>query len=139
VQIAGWIWLVIGSLSLFTNLLTFVLTAPQGAGSPLFGAIIGAVFCHVGLQSVQGKAKDTLGNGIGSLILGLLQGGLGIFLAVGAPLLVGQNVLIAGILGGIAILGGSGLIAAGVLALIGRKRYKAWRRAQNARDKLIRR
>jgi hypothetical protein len=88
-------------------------------GGLLLG-LFGAVFVHVGVQSVRGTARDTLGNGIGSIIFGLLNLGSGT-LQAGA----GQVIQ-----AGVGFLVGAGLIAAGVLALVGRSDYKAWRRAQ---------
>jgi len=142
VHIAGVIWIVFGSLILLNAainpLLTFGMAAGGGAqtaggGCPVvIGVLVGAVFIHVGVQSTRGTAKDTLGNGIGSIIFGLLNGGFGALLLVGAVAAGGTAGLIVGILGGVNLLGGIGLLAAGVLALVGRDEYKAWRRAQRA-------
>lgn len=142
VHIAGVIWIVFGSLILVNAAINLLLTFGMAAGggaqaaggmsSVLIGVLVGAVFIHVGVQSTRGTAKDTLGNGIGSIIFGLLNGGLGALLLVGAVAAEGTAGLIAGILGGVSILGGIGLLAAGVLALVVREEYRAWRRAQRA-------
>jgi hypothetical protein len=137
------IWIVFGSLILLNAainlLLTFGMSAGGGAQAAggvcpvLIGVLFGAVFIHVGVQSVQGTAKDTLGNGIGSIIFALLNGGFGVLLMVGAVAVGGTAGLIAALLGGVSLLGGIGLLAAGVLALVGREEYKAWRRAHKRR------
>jgi hypothetical protein len=143
VHIAGVIWIIFGSLILLNAAINLLLTVGMaagdgaqaaGGGSPVWiGVLVGAVFIHVGVQSTRGTAKDTLGNGIGSLIFGLLNGGFGAFLIVGAIAAGGIAGLIAAIFGGISLLGGIGLLVAGVLALVGREEYKAWRRAQKSR------
>jgi hypothetical protein len=127
-----------------TLLLTFVATAAGGAQAwcgvcpVLIGVLFGAVFIHVGVQSTRGTARDTLGNGIGSLGFALLNGGFGVLLITSGIVASGTtggragstDALIAGIIGGSSLLDGIGLLAAGVLALVGRREYKAWRRAQ---------
>jgi hypothetical protein len=143
VHTAGVIWIIFGCLILLgaavNLLLTFgVAAAPRadavgGVCPVLIYVISGAVFVHVGVQSTRGTAKDTLGNGIGSLIFGLVDMGFGALLIVGA--IAGGEVtgVIAGTLGGINLLVGIGLLHAGVLALGGREEYKAWQRAQKGR------
>jgi hypothetical protein len=105
----------------------------------IFVILIGAVFLNVGVQSVRGTARDTLGNGIGSILFGLLYGGAGTFLMIGSFFLhtlaaeTETAALMLGIFGTIALLCGLGLLAAGVMALVGRDEYKAWRRAEKRR------
>jgi hypothetical protein len=134
VTIAGIAWIVFGALIL-VNLMVFLLAmfglaalgqgAEKGAaiGGGACGGLIlglfGAVFLHVGVQSVRGTARDTLGNGIGSILFGLLNMGAGVLQVAGGQILQA----------GLAFVPGAGLIAAGVLALVGRRDYKAWRRA----------
>ncbi len=89
----------------------------------LFLGLIGGGFIYVGVQSVNGAAQDTLGNGIGSIIFGVLN------LAAGIAR-IGAGFFIDGV---ISVLCGSGLLAAGVMALVGREEYRAWRRAHKAR------
>ena len=134
VHTAGVIWIIFGCLILLSAavnlLLTFGLAAAPGAHAVggvcpvLIYVISGAVFVHVGVQSTRGTAKDTLGNGIGSLIFGLLNGGFGALLIVGAIAAGGAAGVIAGTLGGINLLGGIGLLAAGVLALANTKKRR---------------
>src|SRR5262245_30675645 len=86
VRIAGVIWVVFGALILLNAALNVVLNLGAGAaGGPpgggicplLVAALFGAAFAHVGLQSLRGTARDTLGNGIGSIVIGLLNAGFG--------------------------------------------------------------
>jgi hypothetical protein len=75
--------------------------------------LLGAPFIFVGAQSVRGKVtgRGILENSIGSIGLGLLTFGFGVFLAVNEQLIPA----------GIGLLDGIGLLAAGVLALAGRR------------------
>jgi hypothetical protein len=74
------------------------------------------VFLVLGIQTVRGAVRDTLGNGIGSLVFGL------IFLILGVAAPGASSVGDAGLTG----LCASGLLVAGVLALAGRRDYKVW-------------
>lgn len=142
VYAAGVVWIVFGCLILLNSLVTLFVPAPQpqpGENQPapnvcpvLIGVLFGVVFIHVGLQSVKGTAKDTLGNGIGSIVIGLGNGGFGALMVVGGLALGGTVGLIACVGGGISVLCGLGLLTAGALALVGRADYKAWRRSEKA-------
>src|SRR5436305_8370949 len=80
VRLAGVIWICFGSLILLgaaSNLL--LLSGNRGGDAAgqtggmvgvVFVAFFGAVFLHVGVQSTRGTAKDTLGNGVSSIIFG---------------------------------------------------------------------
>jgi hypothetical protein len=103
--------------------------------------LFGAVFLNVGIQSVRGRAVDTLGNGLGSFLFGLIFGGWGSMLllagtagSIATPSDKAGNVgaLVMLIVGGLYVLGGLLLLPAGLMALIGRGRYKAWRKAKKA-------
>jgi hypothetical protein len=136
---AGIIWIVFGSLILLSRVLELILmfALPPQAGdraaggafavgqtcAVVFIALVGGVFVHVGVTSLTGTAKDTLGNGIGSFFFAALLGGVGLLgaLAKGQP-----------ILAVISLATGAGLLAAGVLACVGRGDYKAWRHARKA-------
>ena len=147
VQIAGIIWIVIGSLILLNAAAGLLLTfGTVGGGADraggvcpmLIGVLFAAVFLHVGIQSTRGTAKDTLGNGIGSILFGLPNAGFGVIL-IGGAAVAGRPVgLILVLLGIVCLLAAVGLLAAGVLALVGRQQYKAWRRAQKNRFRAAR-
>jgi hypothetical protein len=150
---AGVIWIIFGGLILLITLVNVVanlaLTPSAPPGTPagaqgaaaaaqgtglvctlLFGAFVGGVFVHVGVQSVNGTAKDTLGNGVGSMIFALLYGGWAVVALLAALVVGGTLGIILVIGGGVNIISGVALLIAGILALIGRADYKAWRRAQ---------
>jgi hypothetical protein len=138
VRVAGVLWLCFGSIGLLGAILGFVLNTQQAGGgagksSPVpncCGMLIPIVFLHVGLQTVQGKAKDTLGNGIGSIVFGMF------YLAVAGVFIFLENNAFAGkglgglgmVVGLIAGLFGLLLLLAGTMALVSRTQYKAWRR-----------
>lgn len=142
VFVAGVAWIILGCLFLLNALLAMGLSAagnqesnPAACG-PLLGIVMGAAFVFVGMQTVRGTARDTLGNAIGSIVLGILQGAAGGFLLVSSMAQRGKGdptVLIA--IGCFALIICAGLVVAGVLALMGRAEYKAWYKAQNKRNK----
>jgi hypothetical protein len=131
VKAAGIVWIIFGTLILVNMLVLVVLmsllaarahagaVAASGVCVGLFLGAFGAAFILVGVQSVRGTAPGTLGNGIGSIGFGLFNIVYGMTLADDGHL----------IQSGIALIGGAGLLAAGVLALVGRGQYMAWRRA----------
>src|SRR5436309_357034 len=92
VRIAGNIWIIFGGL-LLLNLI----------GGAVLGALCGVVFIYVGIQSAQGRARDTLENGIGSIIFGLLNLGFGVLTVAGV---VGDTSTAATVAGVAAIVGG---------------------------------
>ncbi len=132
---AGVIWIVYGCLvflDLVVVLLAIFAVAANAKGDAAgavvagtlcglaFVGLIGAAFLFVGVQSVRGTARDTLGNGVGSIILGLLGlGGVALYASLGQFIPAGG-----------AAVGGGLLLTAGVLALVGRSPYKLWRMAQ---------
>jgi hypothetical protein len=106
---------------------------------------VGAGFLTVGQQSVRGTARDTLGNGIGSIGLSVLLSGCG------GILFLDLNVLKRVAVGPVIMLGTSSsmsaaLFTAGILALAGRAQYRAWRESdqlargpgEEARDSISR-
>jgi len=137
VQVAGAVWIIYGIVALVN--LAFLILFIVGAGEEkpdadreaqkaaialatcfgMFQALIGLVFIHVGIQSIRGTARDTLGNGIGSLLFGLIN------LAQGGRLGMAGDFVLAGFY----FLFGVLLIGAGVLALAGRREYRQWREA----------
>jgi hypothetical protein len=136
VKVAGITWIAIGCFSVLNAALTLALSAasaPGGVCPGLIGFLVGGVFIHAGLQTVRGTARDTLGNGVGSLFFGLLNLGVGLML-VGVGL-AGQEqgsgiAVVAAVAGVVSVLAGISLLAAGVLALVGRSQYRAWLQAQ---------
>ena len=150
-RIAAIAWIVFGCLVLLTGLLNLVVElvglATAGGGAPeatgravggacvmIFALLFGGGFVFVGVQTILGWANDTLGNGIGSILLGLLClscGGSG--LVTVASGVGGQPVAVGVISAAINLLSGLGLIAAGVLALVGRSDYVAWKRKNTRR------
>jgi hypothetical protein len=146
VRAAGVIWIVFGCLILLgaaANLVVSVGAAGAGAGpraaapgqppagvgicGALVNALFGAAFVFVGVQSFNGTARDTLGNGIGSIGIGLLNGGCGALFVAAGVAGGGAGAPLAVVVGAASILGGLGLLAAGVLALVGRAGYRAYK------------
>jgi hypothetical protein len=145
VRAAGIIWIVFGALILLSGglqLLAQLALAPTEARGAFFsGAVCGAlfvgfvggVFIHVGVQSLSGTARDTLGNGIGSIIFAALIGGITLVVLVAAASVrsvrgeatPGWAVVIPLVINSLAAFG---LLAAGVLALVGRQGYREYRR-----------
>jgi hypothetical protein len=149
VRAAGIIWISIGALGLATAVLSLVGNlAMQGGGGPggpvpilcsfVCFAAIPAVFLMVGVQTVKGTAKGTLGNGIGSIIFGLLA--LSVPVSVGW--IIGRAAAGGGLPGGggldtlmlivfgVYVVLGLALFVAGGLAIAGRDAYTEWRVAR---------
>jgi hypothetical protein len=143
VMAAGIFWIVLGAVLVLALLIALVgmFIAAQGRqekGEVVFGGLctglfiglIGGAFIFVGIQTILGSARDTLGNGIGSIIFGVLNGGAGL----------GQVLIREYFQSAISFICGVGLLTAGVLALVGRDGYKRWRRARRpGRRKRVRR
>lgn len=111
---AGVLWCVFGSLVLLLIVFT---------SEPFSAAVIGLIggsFNFVGVQTIGGWARDVLGNGLGSLILGgaAILCGLGLLPQGGPYALAGVMLMVIGL----------PLVAAGICALSGRGAYKKWRR-----------
>jgi hypothetical protein len=138
VTAAGVIWIVFGGLILLNLVLTIALVGVTARGEgPMdpsrfsgqicglgFFGLIGCVFIMVGIRSVLGAARGTLGSGIGSIVLSVLH--LGVAASLAGMLKFNQ----AGMLG----LLGTLLLTGGILALVGRSQYKLWREAQSTRN-----
>ena len=142
VLIAGVGWIVFGSLLLLSGtVIGIILTnRPMQVDNPtpglftgmcflFFAALFGAGFIFVGVQSVRGTAPGTLGNGIGSLIFGVLNLAGGIAQAKN-----GETV--AALISFVCV---AGLWGAGILALVGGADYRRWREAHKPRKKAKRR
>ena len=116
VKAAGMIWIGFGVLGFATVILSFMVTVAvengKGAGG-ICGVIIPIAFLIVGIQSVKGTAPGTMGNGIGSIIFGLLYLGIAVLVLASSALGAGA---IAVVLGGLSALLGTALLTAGVLA-----------------------
>ena len=150
VTAAGVIWLVIGVLGTLSFLLQIALTGARlggaGPGAPVQATAAGASLCcgvvfalaflWIGYQTVTGKAADVLGNAIGSFVFALIYLGIGVLFAVlplvgaGPPPFPGVVVVVV-----LALSAGLGLLflTAGLLALAGRGRYRAWKRSLRPR------
>ncbi len=136
VMAAGIFWIVLGAVLVLALLVAlagafFIAQGRQEKGEVVFGGLctglfiglIGGAFIFVGVQTILGSARDTLGNGIGSIIFGVLNGGAGL----------GQVLTREYFHSAVSILCAVGLLTAGVLALVGRNPYKAWRRSRRPR------
>ena len=135
VLIAGLIWIVVGSMTvLFTALMLLLalvfapgdeLAAVMDAAAlaTLFGALVGGAFLFVGVQTLRGAARDTLGNGIGSIVLGSLSFISGIVRIATGNIPRGL----------ISMCWACALVTAGILALAGRAEYGRWITAKRAR------
>jgi hypothetical protein len=91
-------------------------------------ALLGVVFIIVAIRCISGRAKDVLGISIGSLIFGM-------FYTVGGMVLLpielkkSSNLDLVAITLIVLFLFAALPCLAAVLALVGRKKYKAYRRA----------
>jgi hypothetical protein len=141
VKAAGVIWIVFGCIILL-NLVALVFivflfaanqrNGPAAAGAvggglcvAVIGGLFAAAFLYVGAQTARGTARDTVGNSVGSFVFALFNFGGAAVNAAGGGFV--QAVVSA--------LGGTLLLAAGVLALAGRSQYKLWRKEQARRLK----
>ncbi|MFO0964806.1 MAG: DUF4339 domain-containing protein [Gemmataceae bacterium] len=132
---AGIIWVVIGGLVLLGNAVNIIVTVttpgqrPALAGlvcSGVVAALFGAAFLFVGVQSIDGSAPGTMGNGIGSIIFAALVIGGGIVSVVAAGAL--WPMLIAGA-------EAAALFIAGILAMVSGPEYAEWRSTRKARQR----
>jgi hypothetical protein len=129
------IWIIEGCFYLFMAALLVIgiVVGPlKGDSSFVVGlcmvavsGLFGCVFVYVSVQTYRGKARDTFGNSMGSLALGLF-----FTLPLCCLSNVGRVPFKARTHGW--LLTGAPLLTAGILALVGRTRYKAWRGMQNA-------
>lgn len=115
---AGVLWIICGGLGTIANLIAAF--AARGRITGAMGIPIAIAFFVVGIQSVSGKAKDMLGNSIASLIIG----GLGIIGVLVLTAMARHGIVL------VAIVYPAGLITAGILGLVGRGRYLAYKRGK---------
>jgi hypothetical protein len=121
---AGWLWITFGAISCVGLILTAAFGPPSHIAVVLISLGLALVFLHLGKQTVLGKASDTLGNGVGSVVFGLF--GLVGFVGAGStPAPVTAEDLMTYSMSGM-------LLVAGVLALIGRRDYRHWRRVRQS-------
>ncbi|HEY2787698.1 MAG TPA: hypothetical protein VGJ05_22260 [Fimbriiglobus sp.] len=131
VRIAAVLWIGFGALGLIGGMIQLGQAGAQrgngqSTGGPCCGFVIAIAFIVVGYQTLTGKAKDTLGNGIGSILIGLLYLAIAgvLFAAVRVRAQFGGEVNFIAVFVGLI---GISLILAGMLAIVGRENYKAWR------------
>lgn len=136
VMASGIIWIGFGTLNLLGTMLIFAnVAANPGARptAPCCAGGIGIAFLVCGLQTVLGKASDTLGNSIGSLVFGLIYMLLAAGVAAFGGAVVGkQNAANdAEMLFLVIFLGSIGftLEVAALLGFMGRTAYRDWREA----------
>jgi hypothetical protein len=154
VVVAGYICCAFGGLFLLSRVADFTISkaldipaaGPQGGVLPLaFGAVIGLMFLSSGVLTVQGKAKNLAGNGVFSLVIGLLC------CVVNFPSFLRVLALSSGeepqpegypdwllpvmlFIGSASVVMGLALMLAGVLMLTGRNAYEAWRTRHSGDD-----
>ena len=163
VKTAGYLWITLGVIGILLQIANIVVNkvlidvpvaqnqaeaAGQATGQVCgmaCGMLFAAAFIFVGVQTVRGSARDTLGNSIGSLIFSAfpfflgsaaLLGGIALMALANNPRpgspVVPQILIIFLLVGGVVyLLIGGMLLLAGILALVGRSRYKEWRAFAN--------
>jgi hypothetical protein len=137
VRIAGWIWIGIGGLMLAVTLVMVVSGGIFNVGALTFCGIwlLAIAFCAAvaGIRTVRGTAEDTIGNGIASIALGIVE--LVLAFAIGlygraGPGGLGEALLFGGLLATQGLL----LLAAGTLALCEHRNYQNWRAANRPHE-----
>lgn len=141
VRAAGAIWIVIGSLIVFTVLVTGLLFGgpllsglqlPDGrraVGILLIRLLAGIAFVRAGIRSCRGTAAPSPAGGIGSLLFGVLHCAWAVYL-IAITLrtdLPDTDRSLSLPLDSLIFLSGLGLLAAGVLALQSSREYRAWK------------
>jgi hypothetical protein len=119
---ASILWIIYGGLGLIGNLASLGATGGKVGSGGIIGIGITAAFLIAGIQTLMGKAKGMLANGIMSIILGGLVA-IAFFL-LGALI---RGFRPPGWLLGVGLLFGGMLITAGILACVGNKAYKEYR------------
>ena len=107
---ARWALGILGAL-----VLTNMLRGAAGMVAAAIPALISLAFLYVGVSTIRGKAPDTLGNGVGSIGIGVLG-----IVAVVLSLVEGMSVIST-------VIQSLALIVAGWLALAARGDYQRWR------------
>ncbi len=122
--IASYIWIKVGLLILINGAVLLIDQGDENNQDVIFDdpvavipiMLFGAVFIHVGMHTLHGTAQDTLGNGTGSLIFGLIEFAGGVNLLNAGETLTGL----------ISLASCLGLITAGIFALHARADYLDW-------------
>jgi tRNA A-37 threonylcarbamoyl transferase component Bud32 len=145
IKVASWTWITWGALIIGGYAITVALAVYFGRSAwtlaimnpclwPLL--VIPGGFLYKGARTLSGREADTLGNGVGSIGVGLALGGFGLMWARTAVLASGRLgtriELVAYLTGGFYLLSGVALFAAGLLALVHRKTYLRWVRMRRA-------
>lgn len=127
---AGYLWVIFGLIILVNGGINVMMSVGGAGGADqdakvaggtcgiLVVALLGGVFIHVGMQSINGTARDTMGNGIGSMIIGLLQAG-------GGVVYLRADMMLPAV---VSFVGCAGLMAAGVMAILARADYQEWKK-----------
>ena len=119
---ASIMWIIYGGLGLLGNLGALASSGGKVGTGGIIGIGITLAFLVAGIQTIMGKAKGTLGNGIASIVLGGLV--LIAFLALGSMF---RGIGGAGVLLVVGLIVGGILITAGILGCMGNKAYKEYR------------
>ena len=112
VTAAAILWIIIGGLGILGQLGGLIF----GSIAAVLGLLIAIAFLVVGIRTLTGGQKDTLGNAVGSLVFG----GMTLLAALGLASTNGAIVLVLILPQAIA------LVVAGILALSGRQQYRDW-------------
>jgi hypothetical protein len=118
---ASIIWIIYGSLALIGNLITLAASGGRTGTPSIVGLGIAAGFLVGGIQTLMGKAKGMMANGIASIVLGALVAIA--FLLLGALIRGFHAPMFLVVIG---LLFGALLITGGILALVGNKAYKEY-------------
>ena len=127
---AGVVWIVFGAMNLIGVTLSFVLLSgvpfPNGEGVTdlLLFLAAGIGLVYIGVQTTRGTASDTLENGIGSIIWGVILLYEAFKLADELAQLSDDAADVAFVFGGVY---GAMMIVAGLISLAVREDYRAWR------------
>ena len=148
-RVAAYIWITIGILlpvfAIIEMVALFVVARNNGAGDQaytqlgsgtcrfLIVLLVGLVFLNVGRTTLSGKAKDTMGNGVGSLILASIGGVVCVALILASLVVINDGrVAVLGMialgLGALNSIMAIALFAAGVIAIVNQVPYKEWRK-----------
>jgi uncharacterized membrane protein HdeD (DUF308 family) len=125
IKLISTVWIIYGILLVLSAVVTSVSLFSNNAannemeayvqwGILLSICIFAFAFLYIGIQTLKGKAKDTLGNGIASIALAAF--GLYSMLQQSDPGNIDVVALIPGVI----------LLIAGIFALIGRAKYKEY-------------